>query len=93
MNTLKMNFISAMRIMAVIAMIGNVAAWTRMTGGKAAFIKRELTTKNFKYCCNNSIVTEKMRLNAVQYVDQATFEEVMDIVGFDVESNAMVTLC
>jgi len=45
MNTLKMNFISAMRIMAVIAMIGNVAAWTRMTGGKAAFIKSELTTK------------------------------------------------
>lgn len=33
-----------------------------------------------------------MRLNAVQYVDQATLEEIMDIAGFDVESNAMVTL-
>mmetsp|Transcript_777 Transcript_777/g.1257 ORF Transcript_777/g.1257 Transcript_777/m.1257 type:complete len:415 (-) Transcript_777:417-1661(-) len=30
-----------------------------------------------------------MRLNAVQYVDQATFKEIMDIAGFNVGSNAM----
>ena len=54
-----------MRIMTVIVMIGNAAAWTRNTGGKVALITSELTTNKFKhYYYNNCIGTDKMvRLN------------------------------
>ena len=71
MNTLKMNLISAMRIMTVLVMIGNAVAWTRNTGGKAAFVTSELTTNTLKhYYYNYSIGTDHMvRLNAIQLRD------------------------
>ena len=94
MNTLKMNLISAMRIMTVLVMIGNAVAWTRNTGGKAAFVTSELTTNTLKhYYYYYSIGTDHMvRLNAIQLRDPATFEEIMDIVRFDVDGSAMETL-
>ena len=94
MNTLNIHWISAMRIMTVIVVIGNAVAWTRNSGGKAAFISSELTKNKFKYYNNYYFIgTDIMvRLNAIQLRDPSTFEEIMDIAGFDVDGNAMETL-
>ena len=91
MNTLKFNSLSAMRLMAVIAMMQDAKAW--VAGGKIAFISAELTSNKFNnYFDTHCIGTDKMRLNEVQYTDPATFEEVMDLAGFNVEGNVMTML-